>query len=47
MFDTFVRMVALLLLVRLLFSVATGDVWCWLLAGFTIYVLFHVTRGFS
>ena len=47
MFDTFLVTVALLLLVTLLFSIATGDVFCWLLAGFVIYVWFHVTRGFS
>ena len=47
MFDTFVRISALLLLVTLLFSIATGDVLCWLLAGFVIYVRFHVARGFS
>ena len=47
MFDTFVRISALLLLVTLLFSIATGDVWCWLLTGFVIYVWFYVTSGFS
>ena len=47
MFDTFLRMSILLLLVTLLFSIATGDVLCWLLAGFVIYVWFRVARGFS
>ena len=47
MFDTFMGMVALLLLAGVVFSIMSGDFLGLLLVGFVIYSLFHVARGFS
>ena len=47
MFDTFLGMVALLLLAGLVFSIMSGDLFVWLLVGFVIYALYHVICGFS
>lgn len=47
MFDTFMGMVALLMLAGVVCTVMSGDFLVLLLVGFVIYAIFHVARGFS
>ena len=47
MFDSFIGISALLILISLLFTYATGDILSLCLVGFTIYCFFAIARGFS